>query len=268
MLFKYFVNSVLFYIPAPAPPFCMQCEVLALAFLLFTEYLFDTAIITCWRESMGNARRDHSFCNVMVIWIIMDSCGEACSYVYDQIKGCCCGKLLHDGSQGLQPAFGSFMVFMTYVAWRCARLGFNVWHVDNDRLCHARDITAATNKKINCWILNACFMYFWCTGLPCNQMQSKKITFAKRQWYFLNQKSKTEKLMRKMYDTFRRKNSHWIYYYTIFENWKGYSNTTSYDILSVLGSSVGRTPAGLTYVFAKGVSDQVRDPLTPRNSLQ
>ena len=35
-----------------------------------------------------------------------------------------------------------------------------------------------------------------------------------------------------------------------------------------LGSSVGWTPAGLTYVFAKGVSDQVRDPLTPRNSLQ
>ena len=30
---KYFVNSVLFYIPAPSPPFCMQCEVLALAFL-------------------------------------------------------------------------------------------------------------------------------------------------------------------------------------------------------------------------------------------
>ena len=35
-----------------------------------------------------------------------------------------------------------------------------------------------------------------------------------------------------------------------------------------LGRSVGWTPAGLTYVFAKGVSDQVRDPLTPRNSLQ
>ena len=35
-----------------------------------------------------------------------------------------------------------------------------------------------------------------------------------------------------------------------------------------LGSSVGWEPAGLTYVFAKGVSDQVRDPLTPRNSLQ
>ena len=35
-----------------------------------------------------------------------------------------------------------------------------------------------------------------------------------------------------------------------------------------LGSSVGWAPAGLTYVFAKGVSDQVRDPLTPRNSLQ
>ena len=34
MLFKYFVNSVLFYIPAPSPPFCMQCEVLAIAFLL------------------------------------------------------------------------------------------------------------------------------------------------------------------------------------------------------------------------------------------
>ena len=32
--------------------------------------------------------------------------------------------------------------------------------------------------------------------------------------------------------------------------------------------SVGWTPAGLAYVFAKGVSDQVRDPLTPRNSLQ
>ena len=30
----------------------------------------------------------------------------------------------------------------------------------------------------------------------------------------------------------------------------------------------GWTPAGLTYVFAKGVSDQVRDPLIPRNSLQ
>ena len=36
MLFKYFVNSVLFYIQAPSPPFCMQCEVLALAFLLKT----------------------------------------------------------------------------------------------------------------------------------------------------------------------------------------------------------------------------------------
>ena len=35
-----------------------------------------------------------------------------------------------------------------------------------------------------------------------------------------------------------------------------------------LGRSVGSAPAGLTYVFAKGVSDQVRDPLTPRNSLQ
>ena len=35
-----------------------------------------------------------------------------------------------------------------------------------------------------------------------------------------------------------------------------------------LSSSVGWTPAGLTYVFAKGVSDQVRNPLTPRNSLQ
>ena len=35
-----------------------------------------------------------------------------------------------------------------------------------------------------------------------------------------------------------------------------------------LGSSVGWTPAELTYVFAKGVSDQVRDPRTPRNSLQ
>ena len=32
--------------------------------------------------------------------------------------------------------------------------------------------------------------------------------------------------------------------------------------------AVGFKPAGLTYVFAKGVSDQVRDPLTPRNSLQ
>ena len=31
LLFKYFVNSVLFYIQAPSPPFCMQCEVLALA---------------------------------------------------------------------------------------------------------------------------------------------------------------------------------------------------------------------------------------------
>ena len=35
-----------------------------------------------------------------------------------------------------------------------------------------------------------------------------------------------------------------------------------------LGSSVGWAPAGLTYVFAKGVSDQVRDPLTPRSSFQ
>ena len=35
-----------------------------------------------------------------------------------------------------------------------------------------------------------------------------------------------------------------------------------------LGSSVGWASAGLTYVFAKGVSDQVRDPPTPRNSLQ
>ena len=35
-----------------------------------------------------------------------------------------------------------------------------------------------------------------------------------------------------------------------------------------LGRSVGWAPAGLTYVFAKGVSDQVRDPLTPRNSFQ
>ena len=35
-----------------------------------------------------------------------------------------------------------------------------------------------------------------------------------------------------------------------------------------LGSSVGWAPAGLTNVFAKGVSDQVWDPLTPRNSLQ
>ena len=35
LLFKYIVNSVLFYIPAPALlSACMQCEVLALAFLL------------------------------------------------------------------------------------------------------------------------------------------------------------------------------------------------------------------------------------------
>ena len=32
--------------------------------------------------------------------------------------------------------------------------------------------------------------------------------------------------------------------------------------------STGWAPVGLTYVFAKGVSDQVRDPPTPRNSLQ
>ena len=35
-----------------------------------------------------------------------------------------------------------------------------------------------------------------------------------------------------------------------------------------LGSSVGWAPARLTYVFAKGRSDRVRDQLTPRNSLQ
>ena len=37
---------------------------------------------------------------------------------------------------------------------------------------------------------------------------------------------------------------------------------------SVLVAQLVERPAGLTYVFAKGVFDQVRDPLTPRNSLQ
>ena len=45
LLFKYFVNSVLFYIPlipAPSPPLCMQCEVLALAFLFnFSHTMYD-----------------------------------------------------------------------------------------------------------------------------------------------------------------------------------------------------------------------------------
>ena len=44
--------------------------------------------------------------------------------------------------------------------------------------------------------------------------------------------------------------------------------TEAFKTIVGLGSSVGWTPAGLTYVFAEGVSDQVRDPLTPRNSLQ
>ena len=38
--------------------------------------------------------------------------------------------------------------------------------------------------------------------------------------------------------------------------------------LSVLVAQLVERPPGYTYVFAKGVSDQVRDPLTPRNSLQ
>ena len=52
--------------------------------------------------------------------------------------------------------------------------------------------------------------------------------------------------------------------------WSPYDNLQIWWLCNFvgLGSSVGWAPAGLTYVFAKGVSDQVRDPLTPRNSLQ
>ena len=37
---------------------------------------------------------------------------------------------------------------------------------------------------------------------------------------------------------------------------------------TVLVAQLVECPPGYTCVFAKGVSDQVRDPLTPRNSLQ
>ena len=50
-------------------------------------------------------------------------------------------------------------------------------------------------------------------------------------------------------------------YHLVFKYWNG-----CVVLVVGLGSSVGWAPAG-TYVFAKGVSDQVRDPLTPRNSL-
>ena len=46
LLFKHFINSVLLYIPAPSPPFCMQCEVLALAFLL-VQRLCQLCISDC-----------------------------------------------------------------------------------------------------------------------------------------------------------------------------------------------------------------------------
>ena len=36
------------------------------------------------------------------------------------------------------------------------------------------------------------------------------------------------------------------------------------ECMYYLGSSVGLVPAGLTYVFAKGKSDRVRDQLTPK----
>ena len=44
--------------------------------------------------------------------------------------------------------------------------------------------------------------------------------------------------------------------------------SSAMNISSVLVAQLVERPPGYTYVFAKGVSDQVRDPLTPRNSLQ
>ena len=64
----------------------------------------------------------------------------------------------------------------------------------------------------------------------------------------------------------RRTISHFICLYN-FLNIEQFQ-TFFYCSIQCLGRSVGCAPAGLTYVFAKGVSDQVRDPLTPRNSLQ
>ena len=60
------------------------------------------------------------------------------------------------------------------------------------------------------------------------------------------------------------------YFVNMSSNWElsCSAGTRRFVVFVGLGSSVGWTPAGLAYVFAKGVSDQVRDPLTPRNSLQ